>query len=264
LEEFCHMVYFDAAVWISGSIDLNQANLHRVHYFNFPTNIKQQIEKTLSKHLFSSFLEIGPHELSLNIFEQKSVLASEHRNILLSNEKTCTINHAILIGYYERLPGMMYSLILYRTDIHTPFTTNEISMSRFSVALMQETKHYNLSKTFIGNQINPDTGVALCDLKGFIREADSVFLSLLGMEFPDWEMSCLNKIPEALLRQQNENTYIGEQISIWLSEHNGFILLQARKAPPIKKTFASRAKSRTLFTARFNQQTNSAPNKYFS
>lgn len=207
--------------WGSGCEMDGEIIVHSFMIGNIPPETMQEWERY--KHLDT---------IAARVATQRNVVHNFTHEILRSAEIYQRFYHPTgieqILAIYANKPscGLFDSISLYRSDPETPFSEEQRQAMQCLVPHLIETRHINyLEHLSPGAQRPQQQSLAAADGKGVIHVAESDFVELMRMEWPQW---CGPRLPELLSNERPAQRYVGKAITVRFVPVLDMFLLKAR------------------------------------
>lgn len=167
--------------------------------------------------------------------------------------------HCLCTTGYDPFLQSPHHVILGRSDLDRPFTEEERQLKQYLMPHLETAcdKNYRLlPQTSNNNPLEKERrqSNALTNAHGVLFAAEPRFMKLLNSEFPDWNSPLL---PEPLLKsfiEQNDDRYVGNNITLTANRRSSMWLVWARPRLPIDDFSARTMKLAAYFAAGHNHK----------
>ncbi|MDQ6999186.1 MAG: LuxR C-terminal-related transcriptional regulator [Mariprofundus sp.] len=218
MQELCYLIPFDGAVWFSGLVHAPHVDIHRTYGVRFPGGCLPELETLIALQL--------PALLQCDGRQGVVVVVSP-----LVQAWTLTyepVRHALLSIHSDASTGKMNGLMLLRVDEGSPFAGEDRAVCNVASTFLQAMKHFSVIR-HASQERRVGESIAVCDVKGLIREAEAAFDALVEMEFTDWGADRHHKVPEHWCTIDETGYLMEGTLGVRIVRHCDFILLYIRQ-----------------------------------
>lgn len=189
------VVPFDMALWLSG--DVAHYEVHNMYLFELPDNLMESWQNIKHQDRTLAYVVANPGK---TVDAMELYRPEERRELELykNHSKLFGIEAVVCTASPDPDLGLLEVMSLYRRKAEPGFSRDERQAKQGLFPLM--------SQAWRNNQIlhmkNAAAGVregaaAIVDAKGWVRQAESMFMELMRQEYPEWTPPSL---PEPLLK----------------------------------------------------------------
>lgn len=178
------VVPFDMALWLSG--DVANYEVHNMYLLGLPDSLMESWQKIKHQDRTLAYVVANP-EKTVDAMELYRPEERRELELYKNHSKLFGIEAVICTASPDPELGLLEVMSLYRRKAEPGFSREERQAKQDLFPLM--------SQAWRNNQIlhmkNAAAGVregaaAIIDSKGWVRQAESMFLELLRQEYPEW------------------------------------------------------------------------------
>jgi len=220
LEALRPRLRFDMAFWGTVTVINNKQHVHAWRQYKVPNYFAEMLnvrpeDAIIPQRAIAELgrtLRFGPDDMRVNVLTALLTNITNRENVIITavrNERFHTID-VLGLGRHDRESPF--------TDDETYFKQRLMEHLESMITINFEAQIVNLRST-----IQAEHGHAIVDVNGSIYAADSQFLQLIALEWPDWNGCQLPEQFGAGIRA-NLSLLSGKHVNVHLSRRDGLIL----------------------------------------
>lgn len=220
------VVPFDMALWLSG--DITNYEVHNMYLFELPDSLMESWQDIKHQDRVLAYVVANPGK-TIDAMELYKPEERRELELYQQHSKVFGIEAVICTASPDPDLGLLEVMSLYRRKAEPGFNQAERQAKQDLFAIM--------SQAWRNNQIlymkNAAAGVregaaAIIDAKGWVRQAETMFMELLRQEYRQWNPPSLPTPLLEWLANGSAPEFHGKEVSLSRAAQKELTLLQAR------------------------------------
>ncbi len=208
---------FDSAWWANAVADMPE--IHRLHLCNCAPSILEDYAPYMEQDFFRATLIANPGR-TVSVGDLMTHAELERTALYQDFGRKYRVEWSLGTLLVEPVSSLYEFLTLWRHDAKRPFSEAERQAKELLMPHLAQAHRSKLLASVMGETTVQSGQWAICDERGFLREATPGFVHQLQARWPQWQGS---RLPEALLQQvQTAEDYAGPATGMAVVRRGGY------------------------------------------